>query len=145
MAHSRQAEFSAKIAVSQSSLQNCAARLCRLAFEREQACANAVIHSSTFPSCTPELLKLGVLRLRRFFKRTPGPPPFSLTKFTPDDCKAVRIASSAASETLLRDFSKSTTVESPRLASFASMPWDIFNRARPALIWSGVTKINNFC
>jgi len=75
---------------------------------------------------------------RGFRSRRPSPPPFSSMNSIPARSKAARIASTAAKETCRRPFSKSTTVESPRLAASASCDCVISNSPRAARHWAGV-------
>ncbi len=75
---------------------------------------------------------------RGFRSRRPSPPPFSSMNTIPARSKAARIASTAASETSRRPFSKSTTVESPRSAARASCDCVISNSPRAARHWAGV-------
>jgi hypothetical protein len=79
--------------------------------------------------------RFGCLGFRR---RRPSPPPFSLMNSIPARSKAVRIASTAPGETCRRSFSKSTTVESPRLAACASCDCVISSNPRAARHWAGV-------
>jgi hypothetical protein len=82
----------------------------------------------------------GYLRFgcRRFRSRRPSPPPFSSMNSIPARSKAARIASTAPRETSRRSFSKSTTVESPRSAAWASCDCVIPSSPRAARHWAGV-------
>jgi len=82
----------------------------------------------------------GYFRLgcRRFRSRRPSPPPFSSMNSIPARSKAARIASTAPRETSRRSFSKSTTVESPRSAAWASCDCVIPSSPRAARHWAGV-------
>jgi hypothetical protein len=82
----------------------------------------------------------GYFRLGRrgFRNRRPSPPPFSSMNAIPACSKVARIASTACGETCRRSFSKSTTVESPRLAACASCDWVISRSPRAARHWIGV-------
>jgi len=93
------------------------------------------------------LLRLrGIKTRRRYFRfgrrdfrsRRPSPPPFSSMNSIPARSKAIRIASTAARETCRRPFSKSTTVDSPRLAASASCDCVISSSPRAARHWAGV-------
>ena len=75
---------------------------------------------------------------RRFRSRRPSPPPFSSMNSIPARSKAARIASTAPRETSRRSFSKSTTVESPRSAAWASCDCVIPSSPRAARHWAGV-------
>ena len=75
---------------------------------------------------------------RGFRSRRPSPPPFSSMNTIPARSKAAWIASTAARETSRRPFSKSTTVESPRLAASASCDCVISSSPRAARHWAGV-------
>jgi hypothetical protein len=77
-------------------------------------------------------------RCRRFRSRRPSPPPFSSMNSIPARSKAARIASTAPRETSRRSFSKSTTVESPRSAAWASCDCVIPSSPRAARHWAGV-------
>ncbi len=75
---------------------------------------------------------------RGFRSRRPSPPTFSSMNSIPARSKAARIASTAATETCRRPFSKSTTVESPRSAACARCDCVISNSPRAARHWAGV-------
>jgi hypothetical protein len=75
---------------------------------------------------------------RRFRSRRPSPPPFSSMNSIPARSNAARIASTAPRETSRRSFSKSTTVESPRSAAWASCDCVIPSSPRAARHWAGV-------
>jgi hypothetical protein len=78
------------------------------------------------------------LECRGLRSRKPSPPPFWHMNSIPARSKAARIASTAPRETSRRSFSKSTTVESPRLAACASCDWVIPSSPRAARHWAGV-------
>jgi hypothetical protein len=84
----------------------------------------------------------GYFRLedRGFRSRRPSPPPFPSVNSIPARCKANRIALAASSETNLRSFSKSTTVDKPKLAARASCDWVMPRSARAARHWAGVIE-----
>jgi len=93
------------------------------------------------------LLRLWITKMRRgyfrlgcrgFRSRRPSPPPFSSMNSIPARSKAARIASTAATETCRRPFSKSTIVESPRSAARASSDCVISSSPRAARHWPGV-------
>jgi hypothetical protein len=86
-----------------------------------------------------DYFRLGCRGLR---SRRPSPSPSENS--IPARCKAIRIALTASSETTRRSFSKSTTVESPRLAARASCDWVISRRARAARHWPGVIVSTSF-
>ncbi len=75
---------------------------------------------------------------RGFRSRRPSPPPFSSMNTIPARSNAARIASTAATETCRRPFSKSTTVERPRSAACASCDCVISSSPRAARHWAGV-------
>jgi hypothetical protein len=86
------------------------------------------------------------VRFFHFRSKRPSPTEFSSMNSMPARCKAVWIAFTASSETNLRSFSKSTTVDRPNLAARASCDWVMPRRARAARHWAGVIGwINNFC
>ena len=62
----------------------------------------------------------------------------SLVNVIPARSRAFWIACAASSDTCRRSFSKSTTVESPRLAASASSDCVMSNKARAALHCAGV-------
>jgi hypothetical protein len=78
-----------------------------------------------------------------FFKRAPAPPPFSLMNCIPDFSSVLLIDSMASSEIWRLDRSKSTIVDRPKLALFASWGCVISNNALAARHWAGV-KISTF-
>src|SRR5262249_15877644 len=82
----------------------------------------------------------GHFRFCRFRSKRPSPTPFSAMNSMPAPCKAVCIAFTASSETDLRSFSKSTTVDRPNLAARASCDWVMPRRARAARHWAGVIE-----
>jgi hypothetical protein len=79
-------------------------------------------------------------RFCRFRSKRPSPTPFLSMNSMPARCKAVWIAFTASSETNLRSFSKSTTVDRPNLAARASRDWVMPRRARAARHWAGVIE-----
>ena len=80
------------------------------------------------------------LESRGFRSRRPSPPPFPSVNSIPARCKANRMALEASSETTLRSFSKSTTVDRPKFAARASCDWVMPRSARAARHWAGVMK-----
>jgi hypothetical protein len=76
---------------------------------------------------------LGGLRNWRFLSRTPGPPPFSSMNSTPARSSALRMALCVSGGIERLIFSKSTIVDSPSPAAWASSGWVMFNSARAPL------------
>jgi hypothetical protein len=70
--------------------------------------------------------------------RNPSPPPFSEKNSMPTSSNALRIRSTASSETCRRSFSKSTTVDNPKDAASASCDCVISKSARAARHCDGV-------
>jgi hypothetical protein len=80
------------------------------------------------------------LECRGLRSRRPSQSPFPSVNSIPARCKANWIAQTASSETSLRSFSKSTTVDRPNLAARASCDWVMPRRARAARHWAGVIE-----